>query len=74
METLARYVFALCVVGAAVMMVAPGLTRALPGDCTRGITMILVIGVVLSVVALTSLKAKKRKAILASMLHLGSED
>jgi hypothetical protein len=74
METVARYVFALCVVVAGVMMVAPGLTRALPDDCTRSITVILGIGLVLSVVALTSLKAKKRKAIQASMLYLAAED
>lgn len=74
METVARYVFALCVVVAGVMMVAPGLTRALPAECIRGVAVFLVIGLAISVAALTSLKAKKRKAIQASMLYLSAED
>jgi uncharacterized membrane protein len=74
METVAKYVFALCVVVAAVMMVAPGLTHALPADSARGIMVFLALGLVVSVVVLGIFKTKKRRAIEASMLYLAAED
>jgi hypothetical protein len=74
METVAKYVFALCVVVAGVMMVAPGMTRAMPADWAQGLSAFLIFGLALSVVVMGIMKTKKRRAIQASMVYLASED